>query len=134
MIIPRNQLPNLLEPHRPLPNHAFTKRPRLPPEKILIRSLALNDRIPAFGQQIRPTTLDLAFGNQHVDSAFVEVYPQDVAVFEDCEVSVFGCFGAGVEDAGRAGGAGLAAVADAGEGVLEAFFEEVAGGCHFGVC
>lgn len=132
MVIPRNQPPNPLEPRRPPPNHPLTKRPRLASEKILIRGLALDNRIPAFSHQVPPPTLNLTLRNQHVDPAIIEVYPQNVAVFEDRQVSVFGCFGARVEDAGGAGRAGLAAVTDAGEGVGETALEEVAGGCHFG--
>jgi hypothetical protein len=83
MIVPRHQPPDFLKPHRPLPNHTLTKRPRLSPEQILIRSLALDDRIPALGHQLRPTTFYLALGDQHVDSAFVQVHSEYVAVFED---------------------------------------------------
>src|SRR5256885_16928357 len=66
----------------------------------------------AAGLEIRAPLLQLIIRNQDVGAALVEVDADLVARLEDRQSPVGGGFRRGVEDRGRAGGAGLTAVAE----------------------
>src|SRR3984957_4376541 len=75
----------------------------------------------ALGFQFGAPPLQFLIGNQDVGAAFIQVDANLVAGLEDGEPAVGRSFRRGVEDRRRARGAGLAAVADAGEGQDAAF-------------
>ena len=110
-------------------HHPFTQLPRLPSENILPRCLALRHFIPALFLQLAPSAGQFLVRDQDSHDALREVDAEDVPVSQQSQVSTGGGFGAGVEDGGGAGGAGLATVADAGERSY-ALFEDVAWGVH----
>ena len=83
--------------------------------ELLPRRLVFRIRKSALRFQFGEALLQLLRRDQDVGSALVEVDADPVAGLEDGETAVGGGFRRGVEDRGRAGGAGLAAVADAGQ-------------------
>ena len=94
----------------------------------LPRRLALREMVAALFRELGPARGELRFRNQHVDGAVVEVDAHAVAGFDQGEPAA-GCrLRRGVEDRGRAGGAGLAAVADARQRI-DACLMRAAGGC-----
>src|ERR1700754_538242 len=70
----------------------------------------------ALGLQLGMPLLQLLVGDQNVGAALVEVDADLVAGLENCEPAIGGGFRRSVEDRRRARGAGLPAVADAGQG------------------
>src|SRR3984885_6209209 len=75
----------------------------------------------AFGLEVGAALLQLLVRDQDVGAAFVEVDANLVAGLEDRKATIGGGFRRGVEDRRRARGAGLPAVADAGQGQDAAF-------------
>jgi hypothetical protein len=64
--------------------------------------VALDILVSAIREQFFTAFLDLVFGDEHVDSAFVEIDAEHIAVAEDGEIAVLCGFGTCVEDAGGA--------------------------------
>ena len=85
--------------------------------------------VAAVALQRRAALVELLLGDQDVGGALVEVDAHAVAGLEDGQAAAGRRFRRGVEDRGRARGAGLAAVADAGERD-DALLDEVVGGPH----
>src|ERR1700722_12652909 len=84
--------------------------------ELLPRRLARRKGEAALGFQLRAPLLQLLVRNQDVGAALVEIDADLVTRFEDRQAAIGGGFWGGVEDRRRARGAGLAAVADAGQG------------------
>jgi hypothetical protein len=68
-----------------------------------------------FLQFVRARAFSSAASDQHVGGALLEIDAHLVAGLQDGETATRRRFGRGVEDRGRAGRAGLAAIADAGQ-------------------
>jgi hypothetical protein len=91
--------------------------------KLLPRRLMGGIGEAAFCLQLGAPLLHFLIRDQDVGAALVEVDANLVAGFEDRKAPVGGSLRSGVEDRRRAGGAGLAAVADAGQRQDAAFDE-----------
>src|SRR5713226_6869062 len=83
----------------------------------------------AFCLQIGAAPLQFLVGNQDVGAALVEVDADHVAGLEDRKPAVGSGFGRGVQDRRRARSAGLAAIADTGQG-QDAAFDQRRGRLH----
>src|SRR6478736_225033 len=80
----------------------------------LPRRLVRREAEAALGFQLGVTLLHLVVRNEDIGAALVEVDADLVSGAQDRQPAVGGGFRRGIEDRGRAGRAGLPAVADAG--------------------
>ena len=129
MIVARDALGlgDALELYRALQHHALRQLIGVGAENFLPRRLAFRNLVAARRCQSSARRLAIsASGDQHVAGALVEIDPHLVAVLQDGKAAAGGGFRRGIEDRGRARGAGLAAVAHAGERA-DALFQKVVG-------
>src|SRR5258708_6605974 len=96
---------------------------------LLPGGLTLRDGVAALLDELGPARRELGFGDQHVDGAAVEVDAHAVAGLDQREPAAGRRLRGCVEDRWPAGGAGLAAVADAGERI-DALLDEGRGRLH----
>src|SRR3954454_1301809 len=77
--------------------------------------LVLRIRETAHRLEVREALLQLLFRDQDIGVALVEIDADAIAGLQHREPAIGGGLGRGIEDRGRAGGAGLPAVADTGQ-------------------
>src|SRR5271154_5331889 len=84
---------------------------------LLPRGLALRILVAPMLSERRPAFVELSVRDQDISRALLEIDAYPVARLEERQTASRRGLGGGVEDRGRAGGAGLPSVADAGKRV-----------------